>query len=282
MKAAKQLLVSLLSAFFLLTFTLTSSSEAYIGYMFLDCEDWQDTTDSIMNVALTETTDVMTYDIDKSGVLQGQNSVRISYDLKINPRYAGMLLYPDDEGCKAGQMDGYKLSLRSDTPLTLLVRITCDWVGASMFVEVGPEAKEYTIRMDDLVFDNPDFDYKTAYCVNCIAIQIFSDEGLAQYQQAQPEGFTGAGTIWVDDVYFFMGEDVTDLSGKALQSSAGFEQNSTEVSQSSTEKTKTTQKFDAEPEVPANNKVLWLSLGGVGVVVAIAVVAWLVIRKKKK
>lgn len=157
---------------------------------------------------------VMSYELDTTGAIRATNSIRVDYDLDKSPNYGSVMLYPDNEGdASPAKYDGIKLVLKASCPARLMVRPSCDWVGGNLWIDVGPEAKEYTIRFEDIPFESSNFNVATAGGFNVMSISFFNEDAMIERGTEQPSGFQHTGSVWFEDVYLFEGDDATNLAG---------------------------------------------------------------------
>lgn len=194
---------------------MMASAKVNAYYSLGDIDAWKETVDAVMNWNV-DNKQVLSYALDTTGVVKGANSIRIDYDLDKSPNYGTAMVYPDNEGAASpAKYDGIKLVLKASNPIRLYVRPNCDWVGGNLWIDVGIDVKEYTIRFEDVPFEKPKFDVKAAGGFNLLAISFFNEDALMDRGSEQLTGFKHQGSLWCADAYLFAGDDKTNLIGSS-------------------------------------------------------------------
>ena len=131
--------------------------------------------------------------------------------------YGSIIIRPDNESdALVSRYDGIKLVMKSSDPICLRVRVCCDWEGGNLFMNIGPEWREYTIRFDEVVCDNlkNDLSTKNIFCV--LSIGFFTRSDLKMMGSRQPDGFERLGSVQFANVYMFAGADQPNYEGSPI------------------------------------------------------------------
>lgn len=248
--------------------------------MMMDCEKWKEDIDTVINIMVPENEPDTKYTLDKNGTLIGQNSIRVDYNLNVPPTYSNLVLLPDDDKCSPSKMAGLKFTARSDTPILLTVIPSCDYEGMNAYVEIGPEAKEYTIRWEDFTPVKEGLrSYESAYMVTSVVFAVLNNDILAPRGQSQPQGFNNKSSFWIDDVYFYVGDGRTNLDGVKVETGVV-----SPVGNDSSDTSDTVPQVSSDaPDGNSNGSpLLWVICGVLAVLVIGAGVALVIALKKRK
>lgn len=151
--------------------------------------------------------------MDTNSVLNGKNSLRTDYNLDVKPGWATIIHYPNQENeayadALPSNCDGIKFTVKATCPVKIRVGIAFDYHSSQHVIYASPEKRTYTIRFSDMTpIDDPSFKFADATYFSNFDTVIFGEE--------QIQGFSRTGSVWYDDLYFFKGDDPTDLSTEA-------------------------------------------------------------------
>ena len=300
MKYAKKA-VSLLAALLLsLGLTANVSASSTVFKMQEDFESYNETSDFILYWGAQRACDAVSLELDTNSVLEGKNSLRTDYNLNVKPGWATIIHYPDQEHFSEAlpsNCDGIKFTVKATCPMAIRCSPSFDYVSGHMFIYASPEPREYTIRFEDLVgVEDETFDFFSAAYFSGFSTVIFGED--------QPKAFQRTGSVWYDNIYFFQGDDPTDLSTEAeamkhaptttkkpttttAAAPSGSDTPSTsdaKASESTNPNTTAPSTQPTEP-APAANAGLYVLGGVVGTMVVLAIVGGIVgfvlYRKKK-
>ena len=191
------------------------SAEGQEACLLSDCERFAEDGDTLFEWGLFNNDDRLgELHLDTSSALQGQNSMRFDYDE--GGGWTRCIFFPDLQSMTVG--DGLKFSAKATGNIKMYVVISIDWKAKWIPVTLTPEAREYTIIWDEAeeMEGTAPYSAKGATLVNSLSFLIYDpcyieSQGHAQFPTIQTKG-----SIWLDDLYTFVGEDTTDTDGKVF------------------------------------------------------------------
>lgn len=301
MKKTKKM-VSLFAALLLaLSLTANVSASSTVFKMQEDFESYSETSDFILYWSAQRACDAVSLELDTNSVLEGKNSLRTDYNLDVKPGWATIIHYPDQEhysDALPSNCDGIKFTVKASCPMRIRFSPAFEYISGHMFIYASPEPREYTIRFEDLVgVEDEAFDFSSAAYFSGISTVVFGED--------QPKAFQRTGSVWYDNIYFFEGDDPTDLSTEAeamknaptttkeittttsAASTSAATPGSTSAGADASDPTVSTAAPSTQPTEPASNANAGLyALGGIiGAIVVLAVaggvVGFILYRKKK-
>ena len=194
------------------------SAEGQEACLLSDCERFAEDTDTLFEWGLFNNDDQLgELHLDTSSALQGQNSMRFDYDVwGAGGGWTRCIFFPDLQSMTVG--DGLKFSAKATGNIKMYVVISIDWNAKWIPVTLTPEAREYTIIWDEAeeMKGTAPYSAKGATVINSLSFLIYDPcyteaHGYAQFPTIQTKG-----SIWLDDLYTFVGEDTTDTDGKVF------------------------------------------------------------------
>lgn len=194
------------------------SAEGQEACLLSDCERFAEDGDTLFEWGLFNNDDRLgELHLDTSSALQGQNSMRFDYDVwGEGGGWTRCIFFPDLQSMTVG--DGLKFSAKATGNIKMYVVISIDWKAKWIPVTLTPEAREYTIIWDEAeeMEGTAPYSAKGATLVNSLSFLIYDpcyieSQGHAQFPTIQTKG-----SIWLDDLYTFVGEDTTDTDGKVF------------------------------------------------------------------
>lgn len=211
MKKAKKMVSLFASLLLALGLTANVSASSTVFKMQEDFESYSETADFMLYWSAQRKCDSVSLELDTNSVLEGKNSLRTDYNLDVKPGWATIVHYPDQEhysDALPSNCDGIKFTVKASCPMRIRFSPAFDYISGHMFIYASPEPREYTIRFEDLVgVEDEAFDFFSAAYFSGIATVVFGED--------QPKAFQRTGSVWYDNIYFFEGDDPTDLSTEA-------------------------------------------------------------------
>ncbi len=206
--------LSVLAAFAMTAaLTFTASAESTQFKMQDDFESYKESSDFLLYWAAQRKCNSVSLELDTNSVLNGKNSLRTDYNLDVKPGWATIIHYPNQENeayadALPSNCDGIKFTVKATCPVKIRVGIAFDYHSSQHVIYASPEKRTYTIRFSDMTpIDDPSFKFADATYFSNFDTVIFGEE--------QIQGFSRTGSVWYDDLYFFKGDDPTDLSTEA-------------------------------------------------------------------